>query len=84
MVSGGSQRTWAREGRPELFWPKLWRPKEEAMKTARISTFGYDADFGSRGAKRSWTIADFANDLLFELDLISTALPIGEVSQPPR
>lgn len=51
---------------PALFWPELWLPFEPGISTARILTFGYDANW--RGASRSVSnISDFAKELLFEM-----------------
>jgi hypothetical protein len=80
-LRGTSHRTWAKSGRSELFWPKAWLPDEEEIRNARISTFGYDADFLSGGTKGTFTITDFAKDLLFELPGVDDANPqIGKVS----
>ncbi|KAH8778620.1 hypothetical protein F5883DRAFT_626595 [Diaporthe sp. PMI_573] len=65
-LGGDSRRTWSKNHDPALFWPELWLPFEPGISTARILTFGYDANW--RGASRSVSnISDFAKELLFEM-----------------
>lgn len=65
-LGGHSRKTWSKNHDPALFWPELWLPFEPGVSTARILTFGYDANW--RGASRSVSnISDFAKELLFEM-----------------
>lgn len=70
-LGGHSQRTWSKNHDPGFFWPELWLPFEPGVEKARISTFGYDANW--RGASRSISnITDFAKELLFEMRFART------------
>lgn len=82
-LGGKSQKTWTKDKKPQLFWPKEWLPKEEGMKNARILTFGYDANFLDRGPNRTWRISDFAEDLVYQLDIAAgeANFQIGKVSR---
>ncbi|KAK3360430.1 hypothetical protein B0T25DRAFT_129975 [Lasiosphaeria hispida] len=64
-LGGTSLRSWCHDRLLENLWPKLWLPHE--LPTARILTFGYNAHFSSRKAQASYTIGDFASDLLFRM-----------------
>jgi WD40 repeat protein len=64
-LGGTSLRTWCRDRDLDNLWPKLWLPDE--LPTARILTFGYNANFSSRKEQTSCTIGDFATDLLFRM-----------------
>jgi len=68
-LGGSSVRTWCWERKVAYFWPKLWLPNE--IPTARILTFGYDANFSKR-KQVSFTLDDFANDLLFRMKYSET------------
>ncbi|GAB1319628.1 hypothetical protein MFIFM68171_09838 [Madurella fahalii] len=60
-LNGGSRSTWSKGGKPELFWPREWLPKEDGFHDVRIHTFGYPA-----GVTREsiLSIPDFARSLL--------------------
>ncbi|KAK6954764.1 hypothetical protein Daesc_004733 [Daldinia eschscholtzii] len=65
-LGGTSRWTWSKDRDPELFWPAEFLPLEPDVRLARISTFGYNANFlkaGSIGV----SVLDFAKDLLFDL-----------------
>ncbi|KAK0716184.1 hypothetical protein B0H67DRAFT_666819 [Lasiosphaeris hirsuta] len=64
-LGGTSLRSWCYERHLDNLWPKLWLPND--LPTARILTFGYNAHFSSRKAQASYTIGDFASDLLFRM-----------------
>ncbi|EFX02462.1 3-hydroxyacyl-CoA dehydrogenase [Grosmannia clavigera kw1407] len=65
-LGGHSSKTWSKKHDPKLFWPQLWLPFEPEMGTARILTFGYNANWhdSSNTAAR---IEDFAKALLYEM-----------------
>lgn len=58
-------RTWCRDRNLDYLWPKQWLPHD--LPSARIVTFGYNANFSSRKQQDSLSIGDFANDLLFQM-----------------
>lgn len=58
-------RSWCRDRDLDNLWPQLWLP--DALPTARILTFGYNAHFSSKKEQSSFTIGDFAADLLFRM-----------------
>ncbi|KAK5663972.1 hypothetical protein OQA88_184 [Cercophora sp. LCS_1] len=62
-LGGTSKRTWCYGRDLDYLWPQLWLPQE--LPTARILTFGYNADFSSRKDKSVSSITDFARDLLY-------------------
>ncbi|PKS13158.1 hypothetical protein jhhlp_000500 [Lomentospora prolificans] len=64
-LGGSSLRTWCRDKDLDFLWPQFWLPQE--IPTARILTFGYNANFQSKREKASLTISDFAADLLFRM-----------------
>ncbi|KAK4454163.1 hypothetical protein QBC34DRAFT_317179 [Podospora aff. communis PSN243] len=64
-LGGTSLRTWCRDRDLDNLWPQLWLPDE--LPTARILTFGYNAHFSSKKEQASFTIGDFAADLLFRM-----------------
>ncbi|OTB13649.1 hypothetical protein K445DRAFT_162386 [Daldinia sp. EC12] len=81
-LGGTSRWTWSKDRDPELFWPAEFLPLEPDVRLARISTFGYNANFlkaGSIGV----SVLDFAKDLLFSLkyanDNKNEDLNIGDV-----
>ncbi|EAQ90394.1 hypothetical protein CHGG_02329 [Chaetomium globosum CBS 148.51] len=77
-LGGTSLRTWCRDRDVDNLWPKLWLPVE--LPTARILTFGYNTHFSSKKEQASYTIGDFANDLLFRMKYgESTAERLGQV-----
>jgi hypothetical protein len=50
-----------------LLWPKKWLSEEPDLSTARILTFGYNANFAAKKEQASLTIGDFASDLLYHM-----------------
>lgn len=81
-LGGTSQKTWSRNRDPELFWPREWLPFEPELGTARVLSFGYNANFASAG-RDIFNIADFAKDLLFGMkfgvDENANELEVGKV-----
>ncbi|KAI1772813.1 hypothetical protein F4818DRAFT_423988 [Hypoxylon cercidicola] len=65
-LGGTSRWTWSKNKDPELFWPLKFLPLEPDVCLARISTFGYNANFRRAGSV-STTVLDFAKELLFDL-----------------
>ncbi|RDW59059.1 hypothetical protein BP5796_11983 [Coleophoma crateriformis] len=82
-LGGKSMGTWAAGGKPSLFWPKEFLSLEPVIQTARVSTFGYYADFRTRAPKNFLDIEDFALRLLSDLkngqDAGNNNLNIGQV-----
>jgi hypothetical protein len=66
-LRGGSEHTWSFNDDPKLFWPQEWLPNEPTIRSARISTFGYDSDYLAAGKKKGLSITDFARELLSSL-----------------
>ncbi|KAJ5961036.1 Eisosome protein 1 [Penicillium vulpinum] len=66
-LGGTSLRTWCKNRDLEFLWPKKWLAEEPDMSTARILTFGYNANFAAKKEQASLSIGDFANDLLFHM-----------------
>lgn len=64
-LGGSSRKTWTLKNAPDTFWPQEWLPDEPEINTARILTFGYNADYKSRGPNNLSSISDFARALLF-------------------
>ena len=81
-LGGTSQKTWSRDRDPKFFWPREWLPFEPEIGTARILSFGYNANFASAG-RNIFNIGDFAKDLLFGmkfgLDENAKELGVGKV-----
>lgn len=66
-LGGSSLRTWCKNRDLEFLWPKKWLSEEPDLSTARILTFGYNANFAAKKEQASLSISDFANDLLFHM-----------------
>ena len=66
-LGGDSQKTWAKNHDPDLFWPGLWLPLEPDIGKARILTFGYNANFRAGSGKSITNVSDFAKELLYEM-----------------
>ncbi|KAH8167533.1 hypothetical protein CIB48_g731 [Xylaria polymorpha] len=66
-LGGTSLRTWCRDRELEFLWPKRWLPQEADLSTARILTFGYNANFSDRKQQAVLSINDFAADLLYSM-----------------
>lgn len=64
-LGGTSRQTWSRNKNPDLFWPHKWLPIEPEIQTARILSFGYNANFSATGPPSLASISDFAKDLLY-------------------
>jgi pimeloyl-ACP methyl ester carboxylesterase len=66
-LGGSSIKTWSKDRDIEYFWPMKFLPHEQDINTARIFTFGYNANFRPGSGKNRWSILDFAKDLLYDL-----------------
>lgn len=66
-LGGSSQLTWAKNHDINLFWPREWLPLEADISSARIFSFGYDAQFKSQEKRGVLSISDFARDLLYQM-----------------
>jgi hypothetical protein len=82
-LGGTSKATWAKGRNPEYFWPEKWLSFEPGIRTARVLSFGYNANFASTGPTPITGIADFAKDLLYSMkfakDSYLEELDIGQV-----
>lgn len=82
-LGGTSKQTWSKNKDPNLFWPKEWLPLEPDISSARVLSFGYNANFAAAG-RNILNISDFARELLFGMkfgtDEHSVPLDIGRVS----
>lgn len=61
-LGGGSRSTWSKE--PDLFWPQVWLPQDNAFRDVRIHTFGYKSNWDRTS---TLNIHDFAKSLLGSL-----------------
>jgi hypothetical protein len=67
-LGGSAISTWTSAAASKTFWPTLLH-EDDRLANARISTFGYDANFKNiLGVKNALGIADFADQLLDGLD----------------
>ena len=66
-LGGTSYQTWSKNQDLELCWPQKWLPHEPDICTARVLTFGYNANFSAVKASGISDISDFAKSLLFEM-----------------
>jgi hypothetical protein len=66
-LGGTSRATWSKGHDPEFFWPHKWLPLEPGIQSARISSFGYNANFATAGPTPITNITDFARDLLYAM-----------------
>jgi hypothetical protein len=67
-LGGSARETWTHSS-SKAFWPSLLL-EDNTFADARISTFGYDANFKNVfGANNVLDISDFAKQLLDRLDL---------------
>jgi hypothetical protein len=89
-LGGSSRRTWAKDHNPDFFWPLKFLPFEPGIREARISTFGYNANFRGGGRKNKLSMLDFAKNLLFDLKYAQDEsmgeledLGMGEVGSTP-
>ncbi len=86
-LGGTSRATWCHNRDPEFFWPQKWLPSEPDIQTARILSFGYNANFAAPGPAPITGISDFAKDLLFGMKFAKNErleeLGIGEVDLFP-
>lgn len=84
-LGGSSRMTWSKYHNLEYFWPLKFLPFEPGINEARISTFGYNANFRSGTSKNTTSVLDFAKDLLYDLKYANDelepeqALGMGEV-----
>lgn len=83
-LGGTSRATWSKHRNSEYFWPNKWLPSEPGIKSARILSFGYNAQFKATGPAPISGIADFAKDLLYSMKFAKDdsleELGIGEVN----
>lgn len=83
-LGGTSQATWAKGRDLQYFWPQKWLPFEPGIRTARILSFGYNANFAATGPAPITGIADFAKDLLYSMKFAKNEhleeLELGQVS----
>ncbi|OBT68869.1 hypothetical protein VE03_02116 [Pseudogymnoascus sp. 23342-1-I1] len=66
-LGGSSRMTWSKDHNLDFFWPLKFLPFEQDINEARISTFGYNANFRPGSGKNKMSILDFAKDLLYNL-----------------
>ncbi|KAL7798110.1 hypothetical protein V8C37DRAFT_368703 [Trichoderma ceciliae] len=66
-LGGDSKKTWSGSHDTESFWPQDWLPNDPNFKTARIHSFGYDANWRDRSLS-ILSIHDFGQDLLGEMN----------------
>jgi hypothetical protein len=67
-LGGSATKTWTHYP-SNTFWPTLLH-EDDGFANVRVSTFGYDANFGNIFApKNTLDISDFAKQLLDSLDL---------------
>lgn len=66
-LGGSSRNTWSKNHHPDFFWPLKFLPFEPDINEARISTFGYNANFRLGSGKNKMSVLDFAKDLLYDL-----------------
>jgi hypothetical protein len=68
-LGGSSLSTWTSTTRSKAFWPTLLHD-DDRLPNARISTFGYDADFKNIFAvDNTLNVAEFAKQLIDGLEL---------------
>ncbi|KAF3074935.1 hypothetical protein CFAM422_002649 [Trichoderma lentiforme] len=65
-LGGDSKKTWSGSRDAESYWPQDWLPNDPSFKTARIHSFGYDANWRDRSLS-ILSIHDFGQDLLGEM-----------------
>ncbi|KAK1241656.1 hypothetical protein MKX07_007479 [Trichoderma sp. CBMAI-0711] len=65
-LGGDSKKTWSGSRDFPSFWPQDWLPNDPSFKTARIHSFGYDANWRARNLS-ILSIHDFGQDLLGEM-----------------
>ncbi|KAL7911232.1 hypothetical protein GGI35DRAFT_492604 [Trichoderma velutinum] len=65
-LGGDSKKTWSGSRDAESYWPQYWLPNDPSFKTARIHSFGYDANWRDRNLS-ILSIHDFGQDLLGEM-----------------
>lgn len=65
-LGGTSKWSWSKYKNSELFWPLTFLSLEPDIRSARILTFGYNANI-LRSGSIGTSILDFAKDLLFDL-----------------
>ena len=82
-LGGGSVRSWSDDGRHGTFWPEDWLAREDLIRSARISTYGYSSQIMTSDADRLLDFSDIAKDLLAKLRFSQNhqgrALNIGRV-----
>lgn len=82
-LGGGSVRSWSDDDRPGTFWPEDWLAREDLIRSARISTYGYSSQVVATDPDRLLDFSDIAKDLLAKLRFSHNhegrALDIGRV-----
>jgi hypothetical protein len=66
-LGGSSRMTWSKNRNLDFFWPLKFLPFEQDINEARISTFGYNANFRPGSGKNKMSVLDFAKELLYDL-----------------
>ncbi|KAK4445791.1 hypothetical protein QBC34DRAFT_412670 [Podospora aff. communis PSN243] len=66
-LGGTSHATWSKNRDADLFWPRVFLPQERDINSARILTFGYNAEVKGRSSSNVKSVLDFAKDLLYDL-----------------
>ncbi|CAI6336638.1 unnamed protein product [Periconia digitata] len=64
-LGGTSRTTWSKGKNFDNCWPEKWLPAEVGIQSARILTFGYDANFASVKSTLATGIMNFAKSLLY-------------------
>ncbi|KAL8364278.1 hypothetical protein RB601_009831 [Gaeumannomyces tritici] len=69
-LGGTSRQTWCHGQDIDKFWPQLWLPLD--LPTARVLTFGYNANYNATSEWTATGIGDFATDFLFRMKYTET------------
>ena len=80
---GTSRATWAKQRNLDYFWPQKWLPFEPGIRSARLLSFGYNANYATTWSAPISGITDMAKDLLYSMkfgkDEHLKELKLGEV-----
>ena len=66
-LGGTSHMTWSKNKDSDLFWPRVFLSQERDISSARILTFGYNAEVRPVSRSNGKSVLDFAKDLLYDL-----------------
>jgi pimeloyl-ACP methyl ester carboxylesterase len=66
-LGGGSIRSWSDESRIDSLWPLQWLSGDDAVRTARICTYGYNSHLSATDPGVLLDITSYAKDLLSKL-----------------